>query len=89
MGQKRYIIEGDVHSHGGRVVSGAPNSRIDHSILTGVGVEYFLSKLTTLYGQFAFVNNHGKMNTGLSLNGALYASQGSTSGAVVGIRHAF
>ncbi|WP_341773839.1 PAAR domain-containing protein [Burkholderia metallica] len=29
MGQKRYIIEGDVHSHGGRVVSGAPNSRIN------------------------------------------------------------
>ncbi|AYZ66202.1 PAAR domain-containing protein [Burkholderia multivorans] len=29
MGQKRYIVEGDVHSHGGRVVSGAPNSRIE------------------------------------------------------------
>ena len=65
------------------------NDTANHSILTGVGVEYFLSKRTTLYGQFAFVNNHGKMNTGLSLNGALYASEGSTSGAVVGIRHAF
>lgn len=28
MSQKKYIVEGDVHSHGGRVLAGAPNSRI-------------------------------------------------------------
>lgn len=29
MNQKRYIVEGDSHSHGGHVLSGAPNSRVD------------------------------------------------------------
>ena len=28
MSEKKYIVEGDTHSHGGRVLSGAPNSRI-------------------------------------------------------------
>jgi uncharacterized Zn-binding protein involved in type VI secretion len=28
MADKRYIVEGDTHSHGGRVLSGAPQSRI-------------------------------------------------------------
>ncbi|WP_071756757.1 PAAR domain-containing protein [Burkholderia ubonensis] len=28
MSQKKYIVEGDTHSHGGRVLSGAPDSRI-------------------------------------------------------------
>jgi uncharacterized Zn-binding protein involved in type VI secretion len=29
MASKRYIVEGDTHSHGGRVLSGAPQSRIN------------------------------------------------------------
>ncbi|MCX4165877.1 MULTISPECIES: PAAR domain-containing protein [Paraburkholderia] len=28
MGEKRYILEGDTHSHGGHVLSGAPKSHI-------------------------------------------------------------
>ncbi|MFM0643170.1 PAAR domain-containing protein [Paraburkholderia bryophila] len=29
MTKKRYIVEGDTHSHGGRVISGAPTARIN------------------------------------------------------------
>lgn len=29
MTKNRYIVEGDTHSHGGRVLSGAPQSRIN------------------------------------------------------------
>ena len=29
MSENRYIVEGDTHSHGGRVLSGAPESRIN------------------------------------------------------------
>jgi len=35
------------------------------------------------------VNNHGAMNTGLSMIGALYEVQGTSMGAVLGIRHTF
>ncbi|MEX3968738.1 porin [Paraburkholderia sp. EG286B] len=65
------------------------NNTANHSILVGAGVSYSLSKATLLYTQAAFVNNHGKMNTGLSLNGALYEGSGSTTGVSVGMRHVF
>ncbi|RQS71643.1 porin [Burkholderia sp. Bp8963] len=65
------------------------NETSNHSILAATGVTYSLSKATLLYGQFGFVNNHGKMNTGLSTNGALYGVSGSTFGTTVGIRHLF
>lgn len=61
----------------------------NHSVLVAVGAQYYLSKQTTLYGQVGFVNNHGKMNTGLSINGALFGVAGSTVGATFGIRHMF
>ena len=50
---------------------------------------YNLSKATLLYGQVGYINNHGKMTTGLSLHGALFGVHGSTVGADVGIRHVF
>ena len=65
------------------------NQTSNHSILGALGANYLLSKATTLYGQVGVVNNHGKMNTGLSLSGVLYGVQGTTVGAVVGIRHTF
>jgi predicted porin len=65
------------------------NDTANHSILTGAGAQYSLSKRTALYGQVAIVDNHGKMNTGLSLNGALYEGGGSTTGVNAGIRHTF
>jgi predicted porin len=65
------------------------NDTSNHSILGAVGTEYFLSKATSLYGQVGVVNNHGIMNTGLSINGALFGVAGTTVGAVVGVRHLF
>jgi predicted porin len=54
-----------------------------------LGAQYFLSKHTSLYGQVGVVNNHGAMNTGLSIDGALNEVQGTTVGADLGIRHVF
>ncbi|MCP3728479.1 porin [Paraburkholderia sp. CNPSo 3272] len=65
------------------------NDTANHSILVGAGATYSLSKATSLYSQVAFVKNHGKMNTGLALNGALYEGSGSTTGVNVGMRHVF
>ncbi|KVK98249.1 porin [Burkholderia cepacia] len=65
------------------------NDTRNHSIMAATGLNYSLSKATSLYGQVGFVNNHGKMNTGLSTNGALFGVQGTTVGADVGIRHMF
>lgn len=65
------------------------NDTNNHSILAAAGLTYNLSRATTLYGQFGFVDNHGKMDTGLSTNGALYGAPGTTFGTAVGIRHLF
>ena len=65
------------------------NDTRNHSILAATGVTYSLSKSTLLYAQFGFVNNHGRMNTGLSANGALYGASGATFGTAIGIRHLF
>jgi predicted porin len=61
----------------------------NHSIMTSAGAQFFLSKRTTLYGQVGYVNNHGHMDTGLSINNALYEVAGSTMGASIGLRHMF
>src|ERR1700757_890485 len=53
------------------------NDSNNHSILGSVGVDYSLSKRTTLYSQVAYVNNHGRANTGLAINGALFGVPGS------------
>jgi predicted porin len=55
----------------------------------GIGTDYYLSRATTLYAQFGVVNNHGTMDTGLSIDGALYGVTGTTVGADIGIRHIF
>lgn len=74
---------------GGVWITSDRNHTANHSLLTALGASYFLSKRTTLYAQIASVNNHGAMNTGLSVNGALYGVSGTTVGATVGIRHSF
>jgi predicted porin len=74
---------------GGVWVTSDRNNTTNHSLLVALGANYFLSKRTTLYAQVASVNNHGAMNTGLSVNGALYGTHGTTVGATVGIRHSF
>jgi predicted porin len=65
------------------------NDSRNHSLMIATGITYSLSKATSLYGQLGFVNNHGKLNTGLSTNGALYAPAGSTIATTIGIRHRF
>jgi len=65
------------------------NDGANHSLLASAEAQYFLSKRTTLYGQVGYVNNRGEMNTGLSINNALYEVSGSTMGASVGLRHMF
>ncbi|OBR54117.1 hypothetical protein [Paraburkholderia tropica] len=63
----------------------------DHSILGAVGAEYYLSKQTTVYSQIGVVDNHGAINTGLSVStsSTLYGGPGTTVGANVGLRHMF
>lgn len=65
------------------------NHTANHSILAGLGAQYGLSKRTWLYAQAALVDNHGAMNTGVGISGALHAPRGRTMGADIGIRHAF
>ena len=65
------------------------NNSSNHSILGAVGVQEYLSKSTSVYTQIGIVNNHGAMDTGLSINGATQEVAGTTVGAVVGIRHLF
>ncbi|OYD73814.1 porin [Paraburkholderia hospita] len=74
---------------GGIWVTSDRNHTANHSLLAALGASYYLSKRTTLYAQVATVNNHGAMNTGLSVNGALFSPQGTTVGATLGIRHSF
>ncbi|WP_179402702.1 porin [Burkholderia guangdongensis] len=65
------------------------NDSRNHSILAGTGLDYFLSKRTDLYSQVGYVNNHGRMNTGVNINGPLFGAAGSTASVDVGIRHLF
>ncbi|MCA8333424.1 porin [Burkholderia cepacia] len=65
------------------------NDSANHSMLTSAGLYYYLSKRTTLYGAAAFVNNHGLMHTGFTVNGALYEPAGGSTSFVVGVRHLF
>jgi predicted porin len=74
---------------GGVWVTSDRNHTANHSLLAALGASYFLSKRTTLYAQVASVDNHGVMNTGLSVNGALFGTRGTTVGATAGIRHSF
>ncbi|RQZ31719.1 porin [Burkholderia sp. Bp9017] len=61
----------------------------NHSLMAALGVQYFLSRATTLYAQFGVLNNHGEMSTGLSVSNALFGATGTTTGANIGIRHMF
>lgn len=61
----------------------------NHSVMVALGTQYFLSRATTLYAQFAVVNNHGAMATGESVNNALFGATGTTTGVNFGIRHLF
>jgi predicted porin len=61
----------------------------NHTLLAGIGAEYYLSRQTTLYAQVALVSNHGNMDTGLSISDATNSPTGTTTGVNIGIRHTF
>ncbi|MFL9944173.1 porin [Paraburkholderia graminis] len=65
------------------------NNSTNHSILGATGLNYFLSKATTVYAQVGVVKNHGALNTGLANINAFYGVSGTTFGANFGIRHMF
>ncbi|QBR04419.1 porin [Paraburkholderia pallida] len=67
------------------------NNSNNHSLMGAAGVNYLLSKRTTLYTQIEVVNNHGAMNTGFSVSmpQLLFGVPGTAVGANVGIRHTF
>lgn len=88
-GGLQYQVEPELAVDSGIYWTRDKNDSGNHSVLVAAGAQYFLSKRTTLYGQVGFVNNHGRMNTGLSLNGATFGVTGSTVGADLGIRHMF
>jgi len=86
-----YLLRPDIDINGGVWVTSDRNNTSNHSLLTSVGALYYLSKATTLYAQVGVVNNHGAMDTGLSVSslGALYGVKGTTTGVDVGLRHSF
>lgn len=84
-----YFVLPQLDLNGGVWFTSDRNDTSNHSVLGSVGAEYLLSRATTLYGQVGVVNNHGKMNTGVSINGALYGVEGTTVGVNLGIRHTF
>lgn len=84
-----YLALPDLDFNGGVWVTSDRNHTANHSLMAALGTQYFLSKRTTAYAQVGVVNNHGAMDTGLSVNGALYGVQGTTTGVDIGIRHTF
>jgi predicted porin len=88
-GGASYNITPAIAVDGGVWFTSDGNNTQNRSILGAVGAKYYLSKKTSLYSQVAVVNNHGAMDTGLSINGALYGVKGTTVGATVGIQHNF
>ncbi|MGU7783289.1 porin [Burkholderia sp. PU8-34] len=68
------------------------NNGANHSILAGVGMQYLLSKRTSLYTQVGWVRNHGVMGTGLAVSGTnnIAGLPAGTAEAVnIGIKHTF
>lgn len=63
----------------------------NHSLMTALGVDYRLSTRTSLYAQLGLVDNHGAMDTGLSVAAATLVdgARGTTVGASVGIEQTF
>jgi predicted porin len=84
-----YHVLPDLDVNGGVWVTSDRNHTTNHSVMGALGVDYLVSRRTTLYAQVATVNNHGAMNTGISIGGALFGVEGTTTGVVLGIRHSF
>ncbi|CAG9258312.1 Putative porin [Paraburkholderia unamae] len=88
-GGMQYFVLPQLIVDGGVYWTSDRNETTNHSILAAVGAQYLLSKRSAVYTQVGFVNNHGKMNTGLAVNNALYGVTGNTVGVTIGLRHMF
>ncbi|MBZ5794653.1 porin [Burkholderia contaminans] len=84
-----WLVTPQVDLNGGVWYTSDHADTTNHSIMGAVGANYILSHRTTLYAQVGIVNNHGTMNTGLSIDNALTGGPGTTVGANIGIRHTF
>lgn len=87
-----YNLNQSVSFNGGVWFSTDHNDKANHSLLAGLGTIYQLSKRTALYAQVGMVNNHGKMNTGLSVTDLAIMKgvrDATTFGANLGIQHTF
>lgn len=84
-----FLAMPDLDLNGGIWYVSDRNETANHALLGALGVQYFLSHRTTLYGQVAVVNNRGAMDVGLSVNNALFSPAGTTTGVNIGIRHVF
>lgn len=84
-----YLALSELDLNGGVWYVSDRNQTTNHSLMAALGAQYFLSRSTTLYGQVAVVNNHGAMDTGLSVNNALFGVTGTTTGVNLGLRHIF
>jgi predicted porin len=86
-----YQITPAVDVNGGVWYTTDRNDTANHSVMTAMGVDYFLSKRTSLFAQIGLVDNHGAMDTGLSVSSESFVKgvAGTTVGGNVGIRHTF
>lgn len=67
-----------------------PDISGSHAFQVAGGLNYLLSKRTTLYGQVAVVNNSGGEHIGPTMeNGNLIGVTGTTVAANIGIKHTF
>jgi predicted porin len=91
-GGANYFFSPSFSVNAGAWYSTDRNNAANHSLLTGAGAVYLLSKRTALYAQVGMVSNHGAMNTGLSVTDSALTHEvrGETAiGANFGIRHSF
>jgi predicted porin len=86
-----YFVRPELDIDSGAWFTSDRNDTANRSVLVAIGATYSVSKRTAVYAQFGVVNNHGKMNTGLSVtNPAVFnEGPGTTIGANVGFRQTF
>lgn len=84
-----YLIQPEVDLNAGVWYDEQRHDATNHSLMAALGASYYLSRATTLYAQVAVVNNHGTMDTGLSVTDSLNAPTGTTTGVSIGMRHIF
>jgi predicted porin len=86
-----YFALPDLEFNGGVWVTSDRDKTSNNSLMAAIGANYSLSKRTQLYVQFASVDNHGAMNTGLSVTARSLLNEvpGTTFAANIGIRQSF